>query len=42
LLKPSLPIRILVVAVPLVCGVAYTFRLLGDFVRCSATIRIPC
>ncbi len=33
LLKPSLPIRILVVAVPLVCGVAYTFRLLGDFVR---------
>jgi len=33
LLKPSLPIRILVVAVPLVCGVAYTFRLLADFAR---------
>ncbi len=30
---PGLPLRILLVAVPLVCGVAYTFRLLRDLAR---------
>ncbi len=29
-LKPGLPLRILAVAIPLGCGVAYTFRLLRD------------
>lgn len=33
LLKPALPIRILAVAVPVVCGVAYAFRLLRDLAR---------
>jgi len=32
-LKPALPFRILTVAVPLVCGVAYSFRLLRDLAR---------
>jgi hypothetical protein len=31
--NPSLPLRILAVAIPLVCGVAYTFRLLRDLAR---------
>lgn len=30
---PALPFRILAVAIPLVCGVAYTFRLLRDLAR---------
>ncbi len=33
LLKPALPFRILAVAVPLVCGVAYAVRLLRDLAR---------
>ena len=33
LLKPALPFRILAVAIPLVCGAAYTFRLLRDLAR---------
>jgi hypothetical protein len=32
-LKPALPIRVAAVAVPLVCGVAYAFRLLRDLAR---------
>jgi hypothetical protein len=32
-LKPALPVRILAVAVPVVCGVAYAFRLLRDLAR---------
>lgn len=32
-LKPALPFRILAVTVPLVCGVAYAFRLLRDLAR---------
>ena len=33
LLKPALPFRILAVAIPLVCGAAYAFRLLRDLAR---------
>ncbi|HXN48715.1 MAG TPA: hypothetical protein VN893_18840 [Bryobacteraceae bacterium] len=33
LLKPALPIRILAVAVPVVCGIAYSFRLLRDLAK---------
>ena len=33
LLKPALPVRILAVAVPVVCGVAYAFRLLRDLAK---------
>ena len=33
LLKPALPFRILAVAVPVVCGVAYAFRLLRDLAK---------
>jgi len=33
LLKPALPFRILAVAVPVVCGAAYAFRLLRDLAR---------
>jgi hypothetical protein len=33
LLKPALPVRILAVAVPLVCGAAYAFRLLRDLAK---------
>ena len=33
LLKPALPLRILAVAVPVVCGAAYAVRLLRDLVQ---------
>jgi len=33
LLKPSLPFRILAVALPVACGAAYTVRLVRDFAR---------
>jgi hypothetical protein len=31
--SPGLPLRILVVAIPLACGVAYVFRLVRDFAK---------